>query len=100
MYLRVITLLSKYKHIMNTILVNTVLGKVENIEAILPKEFAKVEEWKSAGILAHLFLKENGAGAVLVFNETNEDKVRALITELPLYAYFTQMDFTVLEKQF
>lgn len=85
---------------MNTILVNTILGTVENIEEILPKEFAVVEAWKKEGILAHLFLKEAGTGAVLVFNETNEEKVRELMAQLPLYPYFEQIEYTILDKKF
>lgn len=85
---------------MNTILVNTVLGKVENIEALLPGEFAKVAEWKDAGILANLLLKENGGGAVLIFNETEESKVKELLAELPLHQYFTEVTYTLLDKQF
>lgn len=49
------------------IIVNTVLGKVENIQDILPKEFAKVAELKEQGVLEHLFVKEGAAGAVLVY---------------------------------
>lgn len=61
---------------MNTIMVNTTLGKVENIEEVLRGEFAVVAEWQQKGILAHIFVKEAGGGAVLVFNETNFETVK------------------------
>lgn len=51
---------------MNTILVNTELGKVDNLESLLPKEFAVVEKWKNDGVIAHLLLKEEGRGAILI----------------------------------
>ncbi|WP_394678678.1 hypothetical protein [uncultured Sphingobacterium sp.] len=85
---------------MNTILVNTVLGKVDNIEEILPKEFAVVEGWQKEGVIAHLFLKEAGTGAVLIFNETDEQKARELIAQLPLHTYFEQTEYIVLDKKF
>ncbi|PAW92304.1 hypothetical protein CKK33_01865 [Mucilaginibacter sp. MD40] len=85
---------------MNTILVNTVLGKVENLEELLPHEFAVVEGWQKSGVLAHLFLKEAGTGAVLVFNETDEAKVRELITQLPLHTHFEKTEIIVLDKKF
>lgn len=85
---------------MNAILVNSTLGKVENIEEILPKEFAVVTKWKEEGILAHLFIKEAAGGAVLVFNETDLAKVQELISQLPLYPHFEKTEYTLLEKQF
>lgn len=85
---------------MNTILVNTVLGKVENIEEILPQEFAVVATWKEEGVLAHIFIKEAMGGAVLVFNETNQDKVEKLLAQLPFYKYFTKIEYMLLNQQF
>ncbi len=85
---------------MNTILVNTTLGKVENIEEVLKGEFAVVAEWKQKGILAHIFVKEAGGGAVLVFNETDLEKVKQLISQLPLSKHFEKTEYTLLDKQF
>lgn len=85
---------------MNTLLVNTDLGKVENIEEILPHEFAVVEAWKTAGVLKHIFIKEAAGGAVLIFNETNQEKVQNLLTKLPLYKHFTKVEYTLLNQQF
>nr|WP_314495622.1 hypothetical protein [uncultured Chryseobacterium sp.] len=85
---------------MNTILVSTELGKVENIEEILTQEFAVVAAWKQQGVLKHIFVKEAMGGAVLVFNETNQEKVQNLLTELPLYKHFTKVEYTLLIQQF
>jgi muconolactone delta-isomerase len=76
------------------------MGKVGNLEEILPKEFAKVGEWKESGILAHLFVKEAASGAVLIFNGTDVEKVRQLISELPLFSHFEKIDYILLDKQF
>lgn len=43
-------------------MVNTTLGKVENIEEVLKGEFAVVAEWQQKGILAHIFVKEAAGG--------------------------------------
>lgn len=85
---------------MNTIMVNTTLGKVENIEEILKGEFAVVAEWQQKGILAHIFVKEAGGGAVLIFNETDLKTVRQLISQLPLSKHFEKTEYTLLDKQF
>jgi muconolactone delta-isomerase len=85
---------------MNTILVDTVLGKVENIEEIISHELAVVATWKEQGVLAHIFTKEAMGGAVLVFNETNQEKVEKLLTQLPLYKHFTKIEYKLLNQQF
>ena len=85
---------------MNRILVNTVLGKVENIEEILPQEFAVVAALKEEGVLVNVFIKEAMGGAVLIFNETNLDKVEKSLAQLPLYKHFTKIEYTLLNQQF
>jgi hypothetical protein len=81
-------------------MVNTVLGPVENIQEYLPGEFAVVEKWKEEGVLEHIFIKDAASGAVLIFQGTDQDKVRQLISTLPLSKHFTKTDFTLLDKQF
>jgi muconolactone delta-isomerase len=81
-------------------MVNTVLGPVENIQDYLPNEFAVVGKWKEEGILEHIFIKEAATGAVLVFQGTDQEKVRQLMSNLPLFKHFQQIDYTVLDKQF
>ncbi len=85
---------------MNRILVNTVLGPVENIQEFLPREFAVVGKWKEDGVLEHIFIKEAAGGAVLIFQGTDQDKVRQLMSNLPLFKHFQKIDYTVLDKQF
>ena len=85
---------------MNSILVNSTLGKVENLQEILPGEFAVVNAWREKGILAHLLLKEAGTGAVLIFNEADQVRVEQLISELPLSKYFEKTEYILLDKQF
>lgn len=82
------------------IIVNTVLGKVENIEAKLPNEFAKVEALKTAGVLEHLFVKEGAAGAVLVFKNLSLEEVKTKVSEFPLFPHFEKIEYTIAEKNF
>ncbi|MNL07537.1 hypothetical protein D3C87_1282170 [compost metagenome] len=56
--------------------------------------------WKEEGVLAHIFIKEAMGGAVLVFNETDEDKVQNLLSQLPLYKHFEKIEYTLLNQQF
>ncbi len=85
---------------MSKIIVSTVLGKVENIQEVLPKEFAKVEALKKEGVLEHLYIKDGSAGAVLVFNGLALDEVKARIASFPLYPHFNQIDYAVADQNF
>ena len=85
---------------MSKVIVSTVLGKVENIQEILPGEFAKVEALKKEGVLEHLFLKEGSAGAVLVFNGLTLNEVKAVVSSFPFYPHFNQIDYAVADQNF
>jgi hypothetical protein len=52
---------------------------------IIKQEQEVIAKWKEAGILEHLFLKRDKSGVVLVFKESNEEKVEALVKTLPIY---------------
>lgn len=82
------------------IIVSTVLGKVENIQDILPKEFAKVAELKEQGVLEHLFVKEGAAGAVLVYKNLSLEEVKRKVSEFPLFPHFEKIEYTIAEKNF
>ena len=76
------------------------LDKIDNLEEILPKEFAVAIEWREQGILENLFVKDDRTGAVLVFKDIDVARVKELIPTLPLFPYFDKVDYLVLEKQF
>jgi len=76
------------------------MGTVENIQEILPGEFAKVEALKAEGVLKHLYIKEGNAGAVLVFEGLSLDKVKATVASFPLYPHFNQIDYAVADQNF
>jgi muconolactone delta-isomerase len=76
------------------------MGKVENIQDILPKEFAKVESLKAQGYLEHLFVKEGATGAVLVFNNLSLEEVKHKVSEFPLFPHFEKIEYTLAERNF
>lgn len=82
------------------IIVSTVLGKVENIQEILPNEFAKVATLKEQGVLEHLFVKDATAGAVLVFKNLSLEEVKTKVSEFPLFPHFEQIEYQLVEKNF
>lgn len=82
------------------IIVNTSLGKVENIQDILPHEYAKVAELKELGVLEHLFVKEAGGGAVLVYKNLTLEEVKTKVAEFPLFPHFEKIEYTIVEKNF
>lgn len=85
---------------MSKIIVSTQLGKVENIQEILPGEFAKVQELQSEGVLKHLYVKEGNTGAVLVFEGITLERAKSIVAAFPLYPHFNQIDYTVVEQNF
>lgn len=71
-----------------------------NFQEILIHEKQVVDEWKSAGILDSLYLRQEKNGAVLIFNKTNEQEVIELMQKLPLFALKKSVEFFNLMKQF
>ncbi len=56
-----------------------------NFQEIIQQERKVVAEWKAAGFLDQLFLRQTKNGAVLIFKDVDLDRVNQLMTELPLY---------------
>ncbi|MEY5036646.1 MAG: hypothetical protein RLZZ110_1663 [Bacteroidota bacterium] len=71
-----------------------------NFQEIIEHEQAAVAQWKESGILAHLFLRPTRNGAVLIFNDVDEPKVRKLMASLPLYPFMQSVEYLPLMKQF
>ncbi|MEN9415448.1 MAG: hypothetical protein RLZ62_1752 [Bacteroidota bacterium] len=72
----------------------------ENFQEILKHEQEVVAQWKEAGILDHLFLRQNRNGAVLIFKDVDEERVKELMEELPFYKLRKSIEYLVLIKQF
>lgn len=72
----------------------------ENFQDILKHEKKIVAQWKDAGYLDHMFLRQTKNGAVLVFKDIDEAKVNQLMETLPLYQYKKSIELLPLIKQF
>jgi len=77
---------------------------MENIPANFPEiikhEQEVVAKWKEEGILENLFLRQERNGAVLIFKDIDEEKVKELMTTLPLYKLKKSVEYLNLIKQF
>ena len=71
-----------------------------NFQEILKHEQEVVAKWKEEGILEHLFLRQTKNGAVLIFKELDEEKVKELMEKLPLYKFKKSVEYLKLIKQF
>ncbi|OQP60045.1 hypothetical protein A3860_35330 [Niastella vici] len=76
------------------------LNKITNLQELMPKEFAVVGQWKEQGILEHLYVKDDNTGAFLVFKDTDEARVKELISTLPMFKYFDNVVYSSTEMQF
>jgi muconolactone D-isomerase len=71
-----------------------------NFQEIIKHEQEVVARWKEEGILEHLFLRQTGNGAVLIFREADEEKVKQLMESLPLFKLKKSVEYLNLIKQF
>jgi hypothetical protein len=87
---------------MSRIIVNVIddLGKIPNLDQLLPQEFAVGGKLKEQGILEHLFVKDDRTGAVLVLKDVDLDKAKELVATFPLSKYFDQVEYIIADKQF
>lgn len=72
----------------------------ENFAEIVKHEQEVVALWKAQGILEHLFLRQGRNGAVLIFKDVDEEKVRELMQTLPLYELKKSVEYFNLIQQF
>jgi muconolactone delta-isomerase len=71
-----------------------------NFQEIIKHEQEVVAKWKAEGILENLFLRQGKNGAVLIFKGLDEEKVKQLMTTLPLYKLKKNIEYYSLLKQF
>jgi hypothetical protein len=70
----------------------------ENFQEIIKHEREVVAQWKEAGFLDQLFLRQTKNGAVLIFKDIDEAKVNELMLTLPLYQLKKSMEIFPLIK--
>ena len=72
----------------------------DHFQEIIKHEQEVVAQWKTEGILEHLFLRESKNGAVLIFTGVSEDRAKELMTTLPLYELRKSVEYFNLMKQY
>jgi muconolactone D-isomerase len=71
-----------------------------NFQEIIIHEQEVVANWKEEGILESLYLRKEKNGAILIFKDLEEEKVKELMTTLPLYKLKKSIEYLNLIKQF
>jgi len=72
----------------------------DNFQEILKQEQEVVAKWKEEGYLENLFLRQTKNGAVLIFKDLDEIKVKELMEKLPFYKLKKHIEYYNLIKQF
>ncbi len=71
-----------------------------NFQEIIKHEQEVLAEWKREGLVEHLFLRPTKNGAVIIFKNLDEDKVKKMMESLPLYPFMKSIEYLPLLKQF
>ena len=71
-----------------------------NFQEVIKHKQEVIARWKEQGILDHFFLRQTRNGAVMIFKDVDEAKVRELVEGLPLYAFRKSIEYFPLIKQF
>jgi hypothetical protein len=71
-----------------------------NFQEILIEEKKVVEQWKTEGILEHLYLRDLKNGAILIFKNIDDVEAKSLMTKLPLYQLKKSIEYFNLIQQF
>ncbi len=90
---------------MNRILVLITLSDhgIETIKSqpdLPKKEMEFVSQWKQESLLESFFISVSKKDAVLIFQNTDENRTRQLIESLPYFPYMAKIEYHVLNKQF
>lgn len=64
------------------------------------KEMEFVNQWKQENILESFFISVTKNGAVLIFQNVGETKVKLLIETLPYFPYMAKIEYHPMNKQF
>jgi muconolactone delta-isomerase len=73
---------------------------IDNFEETNEKEMAVVYKWQNEGVLRHVFAKSDKTGAILIFNETDQQKLEGMIATLPFFPCFKEVEYLVLNLVF
>jgi muconolactone D-isomerase len=73
--------------------------KIEDIADIINHEREVLKEWTSLGYIHDLYLRQTRNGAVIMFKDMDEQKVREMVATLPLFPYLLSVEYLPLLKQ-
>jgi len=87
---------------MKTVIANVIneVAKVPNVDELMPKEMARATELVEQGILKHLFIKDDGMGAVLVLANVDVEEAKKVMSSFPMFQYFTEIIYTATDQSF
>ncbi len=71
-----------------------------NFQEIIKHEQELLAQWKSEGLVEHLFLRPTKNGAVIIFKNIDENKAIELMESLPLYQFMKSIEYLPLLKQY
>lgn len=71
-----------------------------NFQEIVKHEQEMLAQWKSEGLVEHLFLRSTRNGAIIVFKNIDEAKAEELMKSLPLYQFVKSVEYLSLIKEF
>lgn len=74
------------------------LGSISGIKEIMPLETEVANAMKAEGVIEGLFVKDGAKGAFIVCNETDKAKMESQLKRLPLYPYFTKVEYTLVNS--
>ncbi len=72
----------------------------ENFQEIIKHEQEVLALWKDEKRVEHLFLRQTRNGAVIVFNDIEEQNVKELMQSLPLYHFMKSIEYYPVMKQY
>lgn len=76
------------------------VGKIKLNPDLQQEEGQYVTQWQQSGILENIFITASRDGAVLVFKDTDKDKVKELIESLPYFPFMAKIEYFDLDRHF
>lgn len=75
-------------------------SQVPNLPELLEQEHAAAAAWRAEGSLVHLFIHEKAGSVLLVFQHKELETVQQMIATLPLFPWFSQVDYQQFTQSF
>jgi muconolactone delta-isomerase len=73
---------------------------VGDFETLRQKELQLVANWQKADYLDSFYLRATRNGAMLIFKNLEEEKVKELVSSLPFFPFMDNVEYYGLDKQF